>query len=289
MKLKITHLTQYTYENAAIDSVNELRLTPVSDEHQLCREHSIMIDPAVSLFSSKDYFGNTTHFFTLNTLHQQLEIKMEAIVETHDCEQRTGSRRLFNEEYAVLSSDPFQNMYAEYLMETDYTALTPELITFAKTMIDARQAKNTYQLLEQISECLYTHFTYDQSATNVHTTLEETLRLKRGVCQDYAHLMIGICRIFEIPCRYVSGYQYIGDPENNQSNVQHASHAWVEAYIPFTGWVGFDPTNNGKVNWRYVKISHGRDYRDIAPVKGVYQGFGRQNLTVSVDVQYIGN
>lgn len=289
MKLKITHLTQYTYENPASDSVNELRLTPVTDEHQLCRQHTIMVDPAVSLFPSVDYFGNTTHFFTLHTPHQQLEIKMEAIVETYNGEKRTDSPLTLNEEYAIMTGDQFQNTYAEYLMETPYTTLTSELITFVKAAIDVGKATNIYQLLEQISDCIYTNFTYDQSATDVHTTLEETLRLKRGVCQDYAHLMIGICRIFGIPCRYVSGYQYIGDPGNNQAYVQHASHAWVEAYIPYTGWVGFDPTNNGKMNWRYVKISHGRDYQDIAPVKGVYQGCGRQNLTVSVDVQYIGN
>lgn len=287
MKLKITHLTQYTYKEPVIDSVNELRLTPITDQHQTCCEHSITIDPSVELFSYTDYFGNLTHYFTLQSPHQQLLIKMDAIVETHIREQQNESHLSFEEEYAILTSEKFQNEYAEYLMETIYTVLPPELFTFTNTAINVSQSKNTYHLLEQITQVIYTNFTYDQSATNVHTTLDKTLRLKRGVCQDYAHLMIGICRIFHIPARYVSGYHFIGDLEINQVNIQHASHAWVEAYIPLIGWIGFDPTNNGKVNLRYVKLSHGRDYSDISPVKGIYKGTNNQQLTVTVDVQYI--
>lgn len=287
MKLKITHITKYTYKEPVIDSVNELRLTPITNENQTCCEHSITIEPPVTLFSYTDYFGNLTHYFSLQSPHQQLLIQMDTIIETHIQEKRNYSDLSYNEEKNILTSSSFQNEYAEFLMETVYTVLSPELITFANEIIDIDQTKSTYQLLEQITHAIYTNFTYDPSVTNVHTTLDETLQLKRGVCQDYAHLMIGICRIYHIPARYVSGYHFIGDPENNQAEIQHASHAWVEAYVPFIGWVGFDPTNNKKINWRYVKLSHGRDYSDIAPVKGVYKGSYNQQLTVSVDIQYI--
>ena len=120
MKLKITHTTQYTYENPVIDSVNELRLTPRTDVHQSCCEHTITIDPSVSLFSYTDYFGNLTHFFTLNSIHQQLLIKMEAIVETHIREQHQKSKLSFEDEKNIFKSTRFQNQYAEYLMETAY-------------------------------------------------------------------------------------------------------------------------------------------------------------------------
>jgi transglutaminase-like putative cysteine protease len=287
MKLKVTHLTQYTYKEPVIDSVNELRLTPITNEYQTCSEHSITVEPTVNLFSYTDYFGNLTHYFTLHSPHQQLSIRMDAIVETHLTEQQKQSKLALEDENKILSSEKFQNEYAEFLMETPYTVLIPELLQFIQTKIDKNQCESTYGLLDQISHVIYTHFTYDPDATNVHTTLEETLQLKRGVCQDYAHLMIGICRILHIPARYVSGYHFMGDPEDNQIHFQHASHAWVEAYIPLIGWVGFDPTNNGKIDWRYIKVSHGRDYNDIAPVKGVYKGSSNQELTVSVDLQYI--
>lgn len=287
MKLKITHLTEYSYENPVVDSVNELRLTPTIDEHQAYREHLISVEPPVYLFSYKDYFGNLTHYFTLNSPHQDLRIKMETIVETKLNRQISKSPLSLIEEKNILLSEKFQNDYAEYLMETPYTVLTDELIAFANDQIAAEKTNNLYQLSEQISNVIYANFIYDKEATNVHTTLEETLRLKRGVCQDYAHLMIGVCRIFHIPARYVSGYQFIGDPESEQLAFNHASHAWVEVFIPAMGWMGFDPTNNGNTDERYVKISHGRDYSDIAPVKGVYQGSGSQQLNVAVDVQYL--
>lgn len=287
MKLKITHLTEYTYENPVINSVNELKLTPAIDEHQTYSVHQLLVDPAVTLFSYKDYFGNVAHYFTLNPPHQNLSIKMKMIVETHFNKLKETSKLPLEEEYKLLKSEEFQNQYAEYLMETPYTVVTSELITFVNDNILCHEVQTCYQLIEKISHIIYSNFIYDKEATNVHTTLEETLRLRRGVCQDYAHLMIGICRIFNIPARYVSGYQYLGDPDSNQADLFHASHAWVEVYIPLIGWVGFDPTNNGGVDERYVKISYGRDYNDIAPVKGVYQGNGDQKLMVKVDVQFI--
>jgi transglutaminase-like putative cysteine protease len=287
VKLKITHLTQYTYKDPVVDSVNELRLSPINDGRQSCCEHTIMIDPTVSLFPYTDYFGNLVHYFTINSPHQHLTIKMDSIVETTMMEQRERSLLTYEEERAILINKKFQNKYAYYLMETPYSVITPELKKFVYTFIDENQSKSIYQLLEQISNAIYSNFTYDQKVTNVKTTLEETLRLKRGVCQDYAHIMIAICRIFNIPSRYVSGYHFIGDIESNQSNFQHASHAWVEAYVPSFGWVGLDPTNNGKIDFRYVKLSYGRDYSDIVPVKGVYKGSSNQNLKVLVDIQYI--
>lgn len=287
MKLRINHYTQYNYENPVVDSVNELRLTPITDEHQTCCEHKIMIKPSVPLYSYTDYFGNLTHFFTLNKSHKLLLIKMDAIVETKEPKQEELPKIPYEDELNILKDEQFQNKFAEYLMETDYTVITAELEEFVRNNIHLVRSKNTYELLEHISNSIYVNFTYDKEATNVHTTIKETLHLKRGVCQDYAHLMIGICRIFNIPARYVSGYHFIGDIENEQADIQHASHAWVEAFIPSTGWIGFDPTNNGTIDCRYVKISHGRDYSDIAPVKGVYKGSGNQSLHVFVDIQYV--
>jgi transglutaminase-like putative cysteine protease len=287
VKLQITHLTRYNYQEPVIDSINEVRLSPRTDDRQKCSEHTILVEPQVSLFSYKDYFGNTVHHFTIPSPHQELAIESRSIVETDETIMKQTLHLPYKSECEILASESFQNQYAEYLMETDYTRITPEIQTFCSEMVHIHKAESIYQLLEQVSTLLYTNLTYDTGATHVHTTVEETLRLKRGVCQDYAHLMIAICRVFNIPARYVSGYQFIGNIHDDQSDIQHASHAWVEAYIPIVGWHGFDPTNNGEINWRYVKIGHGRNYRDIVPVKGVYQGSANQHLDVSVDVKVL--
>lgn len=289
MKLKISHTTHYSYGSSVIDSVNELRLSPKTDEHQICHEHTILTEPPVNLFSYEDYFGNQTHFFTLNAPHEELKITMNSIVETNIPDNPPTSSLSFEDEKEILKSESFQNQYAEYLMETPYTVIVPELHEFVANIIAQQTFKSTYLMLKGISEAIYTNFTYDPSATNVHTTLKETLQLKRGVCQDYAHLMIGICRTLNIPARYISGYHFIGDPENEALEVQHASHAWVEAFVPEIGWIPFDPTNNGVIDWRYVKTSHGREYSDVAPVKGVYKGAVAQDLNVAVNVEYIKN
>jgi len=288
VKYEINHLTRYTYQDPVVDSINEVRLTPRKDERQIYCEQNILIKPKVSLFSYKDYFGNTVHYFTTPTSHQELLIKSHSIVEIKDIDDRQVTNHVpFETECNILTSETFQNNFAEFLMETNYTRVTPELQTFYDETVRTYQVKSVYQLLEEISNLLHTSLIYDTGATNVHTTVEETLRLKRGVCQDYAHLMITLCRLSNIPSRYVSGYQFIGDIHNNQADIQHASHAWVEAYVPKVGWIGFDPTNNGKIDWRYIKIGHGRNYQDIVPVKGVYQGLGGQRLDVSVDVKIL--
>jgi transglutaminase-like putative cysteine protease len=287
VKLQISHLTKYTYEQPVTDSMNEIRLTPRTNDDQICHEHTILIKPNVLLRSYEDYFGNKVYYFSVPSSHQELIIESRSIVETVDPSNEILKHLPITTECEILESDAFQNQYAEYLMETDYTRTIPELHSFCSVHIKINEMNNIYQLLDHISSLLFSNLTYDSSASHVHTTVEETLRLKRGVCQDYAHLMIAICRVFHIPARYVSGYQFIGDLNDHQTEIQHASHAWVEAYIPMVGWIGFDPTNNGKLNWRYVKIGHGRNYSDIVPVKGIYQGIGSQQLEVSVDVKVL--
>ncbi|MEW9671096.1 transglutaminase N-terminal domain-containing protein [Ammoniphilus sp. 3BR4] len=287
MKLQISHLTRYAYQEPVTDSVNEIRLTPRTDANQSCCEHSILIEPSVPLFSYEDYFGNTAHYFTVPAPHEELLIYSNSIVETTENHHEPTQRLPYVDERDILMSEPFQNQYAEYLMETNYTRITAELTTFSVENINPLHAESVYQLLENISNAIYSNLTYDTKATHVHTTVEETLELKRGVCQDYAHLMIALCRMHNIPSRYVSGYHFIGDLSDGYTEVQHASHAWVEAYVPLIGWTGFDPTNNGKMDWRYVKIGHGRNYSDIVPVKGVYQGTNQQQLEVKVDVKRI--
>ena len=132
---------------------------------------------------------------------------------------------------------------------------------------------------------IHREFAYVPTATNVHTHMREVLRLRRGVCQDFTHVMLGICRSLKIPARYVSGYLYNGPAD--QLRGAQASHAWVEVYLPDLGWRGLDPTNNGQPDDRYVKVAVGRDYSDVTPIKGTYRGTGERKMKVDVLVSVL--
>ena len=123
-------------------------------------------------------------------------------------------------------------------------------------------------------------FTYDKSATSVHTTVSESIRLRAGVCQDYAHVLIALCRINGIPARYASGYVFSGQGDSLLG--AEASHAWCEAFLPPHGWIGYDPTNGRLLNEYFVKLAVGRDYRDVSPVRGVFKGVAESTMLVNV-------
>ncbi len=283
MKLAICHITTYTYEEPVVDSINEIRLTPRTDEHQSCYHHAIEIEPSTPLFSYEDYFGNRVHAFTVNGPHRQLTIKINSIVTTTFEEHRLRPHGSIQHNAKTLHSPAFQDEHIDMLLPSQRTPLTDPLKEYAEQFKLVEH--EPYATADDIAKQIYADFKYDPDATHVQTTINEMLSIRRGVCQDFAHLMIAICRLKGIPARYVSGYHFIGDLQIGEHDFQQASHAWVEAYIPGMGWCGFDPTNNASVNRRYVKLGHGRDYDDIAPVKGVYRGTPVQMLEVVVDVQ----
>jgi Transglutaminase-like enzymes, putative cysteine proteases len=293
MKLSICHITQYEYEQPATDSVNEIRLTPSTNERQSCFQQSISVEPNASLFSYEDYFGNRVHSFSVNALHRKLVIRTLMTVVTKEASADADRARYMSGHDAEkgwlwLETEEAGNRFAEYLLPTGYTAVTSEVAQFAGELpcSDAVEEKpGVLDWLKALSGRIRTQFAYDPQATDVHTTTSDIFALRRGVCQDFAHLMIACARWKGIPARYVSGYHFVGDLQGPAADFVQASHAWVEAYVPFLGWYSFDPTNADPVGERYVKLGHGRDYKDIVPVKGVYLGSGSQRLHVTVDVR----
>ncbi|WP_438434615.1 transglutaminase family protein [Gorillibacterium sp. sgz500922] len=284
MRIEIDHTTRYRYPEPVTDSVNEIRLTPRTNYRQSCFHSEVTVTPAADLFSYEDYFGNRVHAFTVNRPHKELIIRTRATVVTVDKPQGQDLPVLpHGEQLELLQREAFRDRYCEFLLPTRYTEITEELYAFA-AQHPLEEAKGLHDWASRLSSTIYEEFTYDPEATSVHTTVRRTLRLKRGVCQDYAHLMIAVCRSLGVPTRYVSGYHYVGDLQGGNADFEQASHAWVEVHIPGTGWLGFDPTNNTEVNWRYIKLGHGRDYQDIVPVKGVYRGRSGE-LDVTVDVR----
>ncbi|WP_199615211.1 transglutaminase family protein [Paenibacillus alkalitolerans] len=286
MKLWISHATEYRYGSPVTDSVNEIRLTPCTNERQSCYHHAIMIEPNTSLFSYEDYFGNRVHCFSVNSPHQQLAIRtqMTVVTKAADVGEAKGNQLPADKAWRWLEGEETQNRFAEYLLPTSYTTLTPEVFGFVNGD-GSSDGLGVYEWLKRLSGRIREEFVYDPSATDVQTKVSDMIMRKRGVCQDFAHLMITAGRSRGIPVRYVSGYHFVGDLQGGNADFEQASHAWVEAFVPGAGWVGFDPTNDESIGERYVKLGHGRDYKDIVPVKGVYRGTGEQRLSVVVDVR----
>jgi transglutaminase-like putative cysteine protease len=285
MKLEIMHITRYSYADPAVNSVNEIRLTPRTDERQSCYQHDVTVEPNSSMMAYEDYFGNRVHVFSVNDPHQELVIRARSVVVTRELEPPRAALSP-QDELAQLRSESFEDRFIEYLLPTQYTARSQELLAYADQF--PLTGQGVYQWIKEVSSAIHRDLQYDPGATHVHTTVGETLQLKRGVCQDYAHLLISVCRAAGVPARYVSGYHFVGDLQGGNADFEQASHAWVEAYIPGVGWYGVDPTNNAEIGGRYVKLGHGRDYRDIVPVKGIYRGTGNQRLEVAVDVRKMG-
>lgn len=292
MKLHISHTTQYSYNGPVIDSVNEIRLTPFTNEQQSCYQHAISVEPNASLFSYDDYFGNRVHVFSVNSQHRKLTIRSQMTVVTREAVKPPLGKEgpPSKEAWEWLAKDKTVNRFAEYLLPTDYTGISPEVAAFAEATIHNESGEDrigVYGWLLAVSNKIRNEFVYDPEATNVRTIASDMMHRRRGVCQDFAHLMIAACRSKGVPARYVSGYHFVGDLQGGSADFEQASHAWVEAYVPSMGWCGFDPTNDALVGERYVKLGHGRDYKDIVPVKGVYMGTSEADLEVTVDVKRI--
>jgi transglutaminase-like putative cysteine protease len=249
------------------------------------------VEPNAPLFSYEDYFGNRVHAFSVNAAHQTLAIRTRMTVVTKSASELGALSDIPQEQqWAWLAGDEAQDRFLEYLLPTGYTGITPEVSEFAEINGPGGErsgAQSVHQWLSAMSARIRTEFVYDPQATDVHTVAGDLVRRRRGVCQDFAHLMIAACRANGIPARYVSGYHFVGDLQGGNADFEQASHAWVEAYVPGFGWRGYDPTNDAPVGERYVKLGHGRDYKDIVPVKGVYRGTGDASLEVAVDVKKI--
>jgi transglutaminase-like putative cysteine protease len=281
MLLHIVHRTTFVYAGNACDSFNEARLRPVDEVTQVCRNFNLRIDPPVPLREYRDLYGNAVHHFDVLGTHERLVVESESEVETVP----SASRRPIPIVASVGVPDlPEVEMVSEFLAYSHHVPLAAELWREAQDALDGRRA-DLWSDVTRIGEYVHRAFKYKPAATKVETSALEALRLRAGVCQDFAHVMLGMCRTIGLPTRYVSGYFLNADRRPDEIE---ASHAWIEAYIPGHGWSGYDPTHGRAADDRYVKIAVGRDYADIRPVSGVYRGAPTRELNVAVRVSRIG-
>jgi len=276
--LQVTHRTCFEYDSPASESVNTLHLEPRTFPLQRTLAAFVRVLPATRLRRFHDLFENVTHHFELPNPHERLEIESRIKVRNLLLEVPEQARTATLDAYRA---PEVRERTWSFLQPSRFVSQHPEIWRQA---IDLTAGiDSVHDQARALMRWVHDEFRYDGGTTHVNTHLEEAFALRSGVCQDFTHVMLGLCRSIGIPARYASGYLYNG-PSGRLVGAQ-ASHAWVEVYLPVVGWVGFDPTNDGLADSRYVKVAIGRDYDDVAPVIGNYRGRGGCRMSVSVQVE----
>lgn len=276
MLYTIRHITRFRYSAPVTQSVMELRLEPRSEGHQRCLSFKLTLNPNAQIMSYRDYLGNVVHHFDVPGQHRTLMITADAQVEIRPPQPLPD--RLPVSAWDELAADDF-----DMLLPSRYTHPSPLLDDLAVELGAARRA-DPLTLLRDLNARISAAFEYAPSSTRVDSPIDDALRARRGVCQDFTHIMIALARSLGIPCRYVSGYLYHRRDGGADRSAQDATHAWMEALLPGLGWVGFDPTNNLIVTDRHIRVAVGRDYADVPPTRGVFKGSAETELSVGVRV-----
>lgn len=283
MKYRIKHTNIFRYETEVEQSLNTIRLKPRNNECQRLISYHVKINPMSMTRENVDIWRNMIGTFFIAEKHKELEITSYS----HVSVQRAPyiyQIQFSDEMRNIFHSQLFKEHYLPYLTTSRFTLLKPEQIDEITSAIGVPD--NPIKFACDLMTFLFQSITYDPEATTVDTTASEAWDLKRGVCQDYTHIMLGVLRHFDIPARYISGYLYVGKDDDLIGDT--ATHAWVEVMVPGIGWTGLDPTNNVEVLENHINLCVGRDFRDVSPVEGVYQG-GKHTLEVKVNVEKIAH
>jgi transglutaminase-like putative cysteine protease len=277
-RLSVLHRTTFHYGAPVVLSLNTLHLEPRTFPYQKTLSTLIRVIPATRLRRFTDLFQNISHHFELPEPHAKLEIESRIRVHNLTLDISDASRSATLRDY---QESAVRERIWPYVQESNRVSISPEIWRQSVDLVSGMPS--IYGQACAMMEWIHREFRYAPGATGVNTPLEETFGMKCGVCQDFTHVMLGMCRSVGVAARYASGYLYNG-PRDSLVGAQ-ASHAWCEVYLPDAGWIGFDPTNNTLADERYVKIAVGRDYDDVAPVVGSYQGTGHCRMEVCVEVE----
>lgn len=280
MKLQVIHRTDYSYAGPVIESFNEVRLQPVSQDGQLCQSFVLKILPSSRLSHYFDFYRNFVHFFEVPEPHSTLSIESTSKVITSAPAPMQNATII---PMVRLAECLRMEKCFDFLQASQFVPLGPDIWRLA---LDASGGiDDVWHSALAIMRFINGNFAYAPASTTVNTLITEVIAHRRGVCQDFTHVMLGMCRSLKIPARYVSGYLYNG-PDGYLLGAQ-ASHAWCEVFLPDTGWRALDPTNNQIADERYVKVAVGRDYADIIPVQGSYKGAREKTMKVTVQVIHL--
>jgi transglutaminase-like putative cysteine protease len=266
MWLNVEHVTRFSYDGSINEAYTEIRLKPGHRDGQRCSSFMLATEPrGVSISEYRDRFGNTVHHFDILESHRTLGVTASSEVWTPD-------------EFEDDESAPSLLDRWDLLRPSRYVPLTGSIVDLATHVDGAGPSLGTALA---VMAAVRQRMKYETGATHVRTVADEALTAGHGVCQDFAHVMIGVCRLHGIPARYVSGYLF--DPRSSGDGIS-ASHAWVDVWDPDRGWVSLDPTHDREQTNRYVRVGVGRDYADVPPTRGVYKGKANEELEVAVRI-----
>jgi transglutaminase-like putative cysteine protease len=277
-RIEIIHRSTYRYESEVSSSYNEARMTPVDTDRQRVLSTRFDVVPSCSAMHYTDYWGTSVAAFDISTRHSEMQITSRSLVETSE------PRPFSNETTWVdLEGATTPDRYGEYLTQTPMTASDDRVVAAAARLAVGLTPR---EAADAAVQWVRTQLDYRPGVTQVSTTATEALGAGVGVCQDFVHLTLSVLRAMGIPARYVSGYLHPDATAPTGSVASGQSHAWVEAW---TGdWLAHDPTNGSAVGPQHVVVGRGRDYRDVAPLTGVYQGGRGTDPIVEVELRRLG-
>jgi transglutaminase-like putative cysteine protease len=283
----LVHVTEFHYDGPVSESYNEVRLRPIQDDRQSCISFRLATTPSSRNTSFLDAYGNWAHQFNILREHRSLKIEAESVVLTHD-DPPASSSHFTLREFDEQRGEFYEENY-DFIAATEYVPHIPQLAEIVE--VAERECDGTVAgFSHAASQLIHERFQYVKGATHVHSSIEDSLSLGAGVCQDFAHLLLGAVRMRGLAARYVSGYLVPGSADAGEVKQEEviggqASHAWTEIFTPGSGWLPHDPTLGAPVGLRHVRVAYGRDYGDVAPVRGVYKGKAGQRLSVDVRVR----
>lgn len=273
MILQVQHETKLEYSAPVSEWVAEVRMEPLCDEFQSCHTFHFNVSQPASLFRYLDGFGNSVHHFNLLAPYTQVRMLAASVVVT---ERQLPDIYRSQSRLPIALAEMPPDMFTYLAMRGPIRRSAP-LQGVLSTLSPVENIRLVDWILG-VRAFIHERFQYARAVTHVSSPIDDLLSHGKGVCQDFAHLMIGVLRCFTVPARYVSGYIH-------RPNKESESHAWCEAWVPDLGWVGFDPTNNCLVDDHFVKVAVGRDFTDVTPNKGIYRGNGEETMWVRVETQ----
>jgi transglutaminase-like putative cysteine protease len=299
MLLHVTHETRYEYSPPVETAQHLAHLKPLATDSQRLVSHMLAIEPQPAQRSEQpDVYGNTRAFFALESTHDSLVVTAESVVETSTPLLAAGIARempweAVRERFRYRKDATFDPA-SEFVFPSPYVPRHGDFAAYARASFAPERP--TFDVAMNLTERMYRDFAYDADSTEINTPAVEALAQRKGVCQDFAHIMIACFRAMGLPARYVSGYLLTQPPPGQPRLVgADASHAWVSVYLPSEdegrdsagGWAEFDPTNGRQPGEDYVALAIGRDYSDVSPMRGVLHGGARHTLKVGVTVRPI--
>lgn len=279
----IRHVTHFSYASPVSESLMEVRMQPRSDGAQRCLRFELGIQPRGRVLGYRDYLGNSIHHFDVPARHGQLTVTARAHVEMDP--MPVLPEALPDAAWDAVDRWAREGEHWDFRHPSRFADWSPPLVAYAEGLGDAAaRAHDPLTTIRLVMAAVHDDFEYVPKSTRVDSPIREALAERRGVCQDFAHVMIALVRRLDLPARYVSGYIAPRPDGDRVGLVASATHAWVDVLLPEVGWVGFDPTNNTEAGARHIRVAVGRDYADVPPTRGVFKGNAASQLSVSVDV-----